>query len=505
MSAMAALSDADYDLLVVGGGINGAGIARDAAGRGLKVLLCERHDLAAHTSSASTKLIHGGLRYLEHGHFGLVRKALREREVLLGLAPHITRPLRFVMPHAPHLRPAWLIRCGLFLYDHLSRRNHLPGSKRIDLRTHPAGQALATTYQTGFTYFDAWVDDARLVVLNAMSARELGATIKTYCEVERLVAKDREWSATLRGDEGAPIEIKARAVVNAAGPWAAQLRQAALGEPGALGLRLVKGSHIVVAKLFDHNDAYIFQAQDRRIIFAIPYEDRYTLVGTTDVDYRGSLQQVSIDPAEIDYLCSEANQYFKRQISARDVVWSFAGVRPLQDDETDDASGASRDYHLELTSRPAPMLTVFGGKITTYRVLAAEAVELIGAALGCRHEAWTHRKPLPGGDLPSGGIAQLAHELQSRQPRLPDNLRQRWVGAYGSRVSQLLADGAKSVQAGEEVLPGLHAAEVRYLMAHEFARSAEDILWRRTKLGLHLDSSAAATLQQWICANIHTS
>ena len=368
---------ARVDLLVVGGGVNGTGIARDAAGRGLSVLLCEQDDLAAHTSSASTKLIHGGLRYLEEFHFALVRKALQEREVLLAAAPHIMRPLQFVMPHAAHLRPAWMIRAGLFLYDHLAARARLAGSSSIDLRTHIAGAPLQAGYRRGFVYSDGWVDDARLVVLNALDAQQRGATILTRTRCERLTAQPPGWSATL-ADAGGQFTLQARAVVNAAGPWVSRFVADATPVRARYHVRLVKGSHIVVPRLFAHDYAYIFQNDDRRIVFAIPYEHDFTLLGTTDVDYAGDLRQVAIDPDEVSYLCTLANRYFRRQIAAHEVVWSYSGVRPLLADEARDPMRVTRDYALELDTDPAPLLSVFGGKITTYRRLAEDALDAAG-------------------------------------------------------------------------------------------------------------------------------
>ncbi len=486
------------DLLVVGGGINGAGIARDAVGRGFKVALCEQHDLAAHTSSASTKLIHGGLRYLEFFHFGLVRKALLEREVLMALAPHIITPLRFVMPQESHLRPAWMIRCGLFLYDHLARRRVLPGSERIRLQSHPAGAALAAEYRDGFTYYDAWVDDARLVVLNAMAAASQGARVMNYQRVDGLRATGGGWLATLTAANGARTELQARAVVNATGPWAAQFRRMATPDAGAHGLRLVKGSHIIVRRLFDHDDAYIFQADDRRVIFAIPYEVDFTLVGTTDIDYTGPIDKVGIDPAEVQYLCAQVNHYFRQQISPADVLGSYSGVRPLLADESSDARGVSRDYHLEYRADPAPMLSVFGGKITTYRVLSEQAVSLLAEKTGRTAPAWTHNAKLPGGDLPAGGLAAYVTWLRVQYPWLPLALAQRYARSYGSLTVQMLRSATNYADLGAEILPQLHSREVQYLRQHEFAVTAEDILWRRTKLGLHLPPQAAATLQTWM-------
>ena len=486
------------DLLIVGGGINGAGIARDAAGRGFSVMLCEQHDFASHTSSASTKLIHGGLRYLEFFHFGLVRKALLEREVLMAAAPHIIKPLRFIMPHASQLRPAWIIRCGLFLYDHLARRRLLPGSAQLDLTTHPAGQALASSYHQAFTYSDAWVDDARLVLANAVAAGRLGAQVMNYQRVDALRAANGGWVASLCASNGSSSEIRARAVVNATGPWAAQFRRSAVPGAGNHGLRLVKGSHIIVPRLFEHDDAYLFQAADRRVIFAIPYEQTFTLIGTTDIDYVGAIDTVRIAPAEIDYLCSAVNHYFRRQIGPTDVLGSFSGVRPLLADESSDARSLNRDYHLEFTSEPAPMLTVFGGKITTYRVLAEQAVSLLAEKIGASKAAWTRTAKLPGGDLPMGGTAAYAAWLRRQYPWLPGALAERFARSYGSETPLLLGGASSQADLGVEIVPQLHELEVQYLRRHEFAATAADILRRRSKLGLHLPQHAEAILQSFM-------
>ncbi|MHA7151596.1 glycerol-3-phosphate dehydrogenase, partial [Burkholderia pseudomallei] len=388
-----------YDLLVVGGGINGAGIARDAAGRGLSVLLCEQDDLASHTSSSSTKLIHGGLRYLEYKEFGLVRKALQERETLLRAAPHIMWPLRFVMPHMPNLRPAWLIRIGLFLYDHLAKRELLPGSRGIDMRRHPAGAPLVDSIKRGFVYSDGWVDDARLVVLNALDAQERGARILTRTKLVSAERRDGQWHARLQRADGSTLDVRARAIANAAGPWVGEVLHGALGRGAQHSVRLVKGSHIITPRLFDHDHAYIFQNPDKRIIFAIPYERDFTLIGTTDVEYRDDPSRVAIDRDETRYLCESINRYFKRKISPADVCWTYSGVRPLLEDENaDNPSAVTRDYRLELDDgEGAPLLSVFGGKITTFRKLAEEATDMLGGALGAARGAWTAGVPLPGG------------------------------------------------------------------------------------------------------------
>lgn len=486
-----------FDLLVVGGGINGAGIARDAAGRGLSVLLVEQDDLARHTSSASTKLIHGGLRYLEYYEFRLVHKALAERERLIGAAPHIMWPMRFVMPHDSHLRPVWMIRAGLFLYDNLARRRRLPGSRGIDLAKHPAGMALKQGFRRAFEYSDGWVDDARLVVLNAVDARERGAVVLTRTRCESARREVDHWEATLVDAEGAR-EIKARALINAAGPWAADFLRDRSPLQSPYKVRLVKGSHIVVPKLFDHDYAYIFQAPDRRIVFALPYEQEYTLVGTTDVEHHGAPGPVAITDAEVDYLCDMANRYFGRRLAPADVVWSYSGLRPLLDDAADDPSSVTRDYVFDLDLRGPPALSIFGGKLTTYRILAEEAVDRISVKLRATRGAWTAGVPLPGGDLPDGNFERFVDEAASRWPWLPGKLRQRLLRAYGTRIERILGSAQQLADLGQEILPGLYAAEIEYLVREEWVVTAEDLLWRRSKLGLHLGPEAPGGLAGWL-------
>jgi glycerol-3-phosphate dehydrogenase len=492
---------ASCDLLVVGGGVNGTGIARDAAGRGLAVLLCEQDDLAAHTSSASTKLIHGGLRYLEEFHFALVRKALREREVLLGAAPHIMRPLRLVMPHDAHLRPAWMIRAGLYLYDHLAPRAHLAASSAIDLRTHVAGEPLKARYTRGFVYSDSQTDDARLVVLNALDARERGATILTRTRCEALAARGAGWEARLRSAAGVSV-VHARVVVNASGPWVSDFLANATPVRARRAVRLVKGSHLVVPRLYAHRFAYIFQNEDRRIVFAIPYEHDFTLLGTTDVDYHGDPAAVGIEAAEVTYLCDLANRYFRRQIAPSDVVWSYSGVRPLLADESSDPTRVTRDYALELDRDPAPLLSVFGGKITTYRRLAEQAVSQLATLLHSAAPPWTARAQLPGGDLPEGSFAVFLRTLERRYPWLPARLRRRYAHAYGTRIERLLGAAAALADLGQELLPQLYEREAEYLCREEFAGSAADILWRRSKLGLHLAHTDPTPLERWLAAHL---
>ena len=499
----------ECDLLVVGGGVNGAGIARDAAGRGLSVLLCEKDDLAAHTSSASTKLIHGGLRYLEYYEFGLVRKALIEREVLLRSAPHIMWPLRFVMPHAQGQRPAWLIRAGLVLYDMLARRELLPASRSIDLTRHVAGQPLQARFRRGFVYSDGWVDDARLVVLNAIDAHEKGATILTRMRCTDLRRAADHWQATLQRADGSELPVRARSVVNATGPWTADfLRQAAPGGQGR-HLRLIKGSHIVVKRLFDHDHAYIFQHPDGRIVFAIPYEHEFTLIGTTDLDYQGDSGKVAIDDAEISYLCELSSYYFSKPIVPADVVWTYSGVRPLVEDAAADAKAVTRDYRFELDREGAPLLSVFGGKITTFRKLAEEAIDLLAPLLGNRQGPWTANACLPGGDLfgavpGNRGVREFGAFVQALQRQyawLAPKLVARYARAYGTRIHALLAGCAAPAEMGEEVASGLYAVEIDYLRHREWAVSAADMLWRRSKLGLHLPPGTEARLDAWLAAH----
>jgi glycerol-3-phosphate dehydrogenase len=486
-----------YDVLVVGGGINGTGIARDAAGRGLSVLLVEQDDLASHTSSASTKLIHGGLRYLEGFHFALVRKALQEREVLLASAPHIMWPLRFVMPHDAHLRPQWMIRAGLLLYDNLARRRRLAASASLDLRKHPAGTPLEPRFTRGFIYSDGWTDDARLVVLNAIDAVERKATVLTRTRCELITLRDRAWRVRLVGPSGMH-EVMARAVVNATGPWVSRFLSEATPARSERTVRLVKGSHIVVPKLFAHRFAYIFQNIDRRIVFAIPYEEEFTLIGTTDVDHSGLPARMHIDGSEVRYLCDTVNRYFSRKVSAADMVWSYCGVRPLLDDKAGDASSVTRDYKLEMERQDAPLLSVFGGKITTYRRLAETAVDQVAKALKWHAQPWTVKAVLPGGDLPARSLARFLRSVERRYPWLPAHLRTRYSRSYGTRIDHVIGDARALQDLGAEVLPHLFEREIDYLRREEWAQTAEDVLWRRSKLGLHLPSSAAQRLDRWL-------
>ena len=536
-AAATATAALECDVLVVGGGVNGAGIARDLAGRALSVVLAEKDDLAAHTSSASTKLIHGGLRYLEYYEFSLVRKALAERELLLRSAPHIMRPLRFVMPHDPGMRSVWMIRIGLFLYDHLARREMLPDSTTVDLRRHPAGAPLQKRFTKGFVYSDGRVDDARLVVLNAIDAAARGARIFTRTACIEARRGSTHWQAVLQRIDGTQHKVKARALVNAAGPWAAQFLLEHAHTPHVKALRLVKGSHIVVPKLFEHDHAYLFQNPDKRIIFAIPYEGDFTLIGTTDVEHHGAIGAAHIDADEIVYLCEQASRYFERAVAPADVVWSYSGVRPLLDDESGDPAAVTRDYQLELDTtlmappdapapaaeahgaaartakagRPgAPLLSVWGGKITTFRKLAEEAADLLAKPLQVARGAWTEHAILPGGDLSASAPAQpgdpvrpgpragttdfeqFAQALEASHPEWPAPLLRRLAHAYGSRVHALLAEPR-----GAEIAPGLFESELAFLHRTEWARSADDVLWRRSKLGLHYSAAQRRAVAEW--------
>ncbi len=492
----------DFDLLIVGGGINGVGIARDAAGRGLRVLLCEKGDLAAATSSSSSKLIHGGLRYLEQYEFRLVREALVEREVLLRIAPHIAWPMRFVLPHAPEQRPAWMIRLGLFLYDHIGGRVSLPGTRQLDLRRAPQGAPLRAEFRRGFEYSDCWVDDARLVALNAMDARERGATILTRTACLSAAADGAAWRVTLAdGDTGALRTVTTRILVNAAGPWVEDVLGGRAGVNDGPHARLVKGSHIVLPRLYDGEQAYILQNDDDRVVFVIPYEGGYSLVGTTDIPFTGDPAHVAIEPAEAAYLCRAVSRYFAAPVQPSSIVHSYSGVRSLHDDKSDDPSSVTRDYVLDFRSVPAPVLSVFGGKITTYRRLAEHAMDkLLPHLQAPRPKAWTGLAPLPGGDLPGGDFTGFLASLQARYPWLPAALAHRLARAYGTRAEAVLAGAQGLADLGEAFGGGLTAAELRYMMQQEWARTAEDALWRRSKLGLHLSAAEIARVADWMRA-----
>lgn len=488
------------DLLVIGGGINGCAIARDAAGRGLSVLLCEQGDLAQATSSASTKLFHGGLRYLEYFEFRLVREALVERETLLRAMPHISWPLRFVLPHRTGLRPAWMLRFGLFLYDHLGGRQVLPGTRTLDLRSDPAGAPLKPEFRRGFEYSDCWVDDARLVALTARGAAERGATILTRTRFETAQPLGDGWEAALTGDGGTRT-VRARAIVNATGPWVAETSRSGFGRRAHHAVRLVRGSHIVTRRLFGHDRAYILQQPDKRIVFAIPYETDFTLIGTTDIEHDGPPGTAVCTDAERDYLLAAASAYFREPVRADEIVWSYSGVRPLYDDGASSATAATRDYVLELrTDGGAPVLDVFGGKITTHRRLAEAALAKLAPVLPPMREAWTAGAPLPGGDFAVDGAPALAAALRARHPFLDPAWASRLVRAYGTDAERLLDGATEAADLGRDFGATLTEREVAWLRDREWARTAEDVLWRRSKLGLRIDPAGTAALADWLAA-----
>jgi len=488
-----------FDLIVIGGGINGAGVARDAAGRGHRVLLVEQDDLAAHTSSASTKLIHGGLRYLEHYDFALVRHALEEREVLLRLAPHIIWPLRFVLPHHRALRPRWLIRLGLFLYDHLGGRKLLPGSHSLKLGQHVSGAALKPEFTHGFEYSDCWVQDSRLVVLNAMDARENGAEVLTRTRCINLTRHSDYWEVELRDMQSGEISHhRARAVVNASGPWVDRTLDMDESNDATHSVRLVKGSHIVVPKLFDHEYTYIFQNSDNRVLFAVPYEQHYTLLGTTDIEIDGDPADIKIEQQEIDYICKAVSEYFQQPVKPASVVWTYSGVRPLYDDDASNASKVTRDYKLHMDTDQATVLSIYGGKITTYRKLAEEVVDLLQGELQNQGTAWTADKPLPGGDIADADFDGFLQQCRAEFGWLPESLLHDYARNYGTRINQLLGECTDMESLGRHFGGDLYQREVNYLQDNEWAITAEDIIWRRSKKGLAMTADEITALQTWL-------
>ncbi len=503
------------DIFIVGGGINGVGIARDAAGRGLNVTLVEQADLAGATSSASSKLIHGGLRYLENYEFGLVRESLMERETLWKIAPHIITPLRFVLPHHKGLRPAFILRLGLFLYDHIGGRKLLPPTKRINLAKHALGAPLADGFKLGFEYSDCWVDDARLVVLNAIGAAEMGAEIHTRHSFIGAERRDGQWHIRVKADGGETIEVTANMLVNAAGPWVDKVISACkLTRKNKGSVRLVKGSHIVVPKLYGHSQAYTFQNADGRVIFAIPFQGDYTLVGTTDTPFDTDPRTAAADDGEINYLCKVASEYFKAPLNPKDVVWSYSGVRPLYDDGAKNASKATRDYVLELKAPDGlpPLLNIYGGKVTTYRRLAEEVLEKLEPYADYNKGPWTSDASLPGGDLPNYDLSGEATpakaledftlELEDKAPWLPSGLCKRLAASYGTRVYDLLASAKSLDDMGEHFGAGLYAREAWFLRRTEWARTADDILWRRSKLGLHMTEAQRERVAEWTATEV---
>jgi glycerol-3-phosphate dehydrogenase len=494
---------AEFDLAIIGGGINGTALARDAAGRGISVLLVEMNDLGSGTSSASSKLIHGGLRYLEHGAFRLVREALNEREVLLRMAPHLVRPMRFMLPPIPGLRSALFLRFGLILYDLLGARKLLPASRTVDLTHHAVGQPLKRTFRYGFEYSDCWVDDSRLVVLTALDAAERGAVIRTRTRCARAERRD-EWELVLNARGRREVKT-ARVLVNAAGPWIGPVADTVIREPLPKAVRLIKGSHIVVRRHFEHEYGYLLQAQDRRIVFVLPFAREFALIGTTDENFVGDLNSVAPEPSEIAYLCNVVNRYFRDKVTPDELVWSFSGVRALYDDHADRPEDVTRDYELVLDQRNgAPLLTIYGGKITTHRKLAEAALARIGHFFGARPR-WTAGSKLPGGEFdPEQFDAEVAKTM-ARWPFLPVSHAQRLVQAYGRRAERFLTEAKSADDLGPRFVDDLTAAEVRYLVENEWAQNADDVLWRRSKIGLKATAEDRKALDQFISSLLSPS
>ncbi len=490
-----------FDIAIIGGGINGCGIARDAAGRGLSVFLCEQNDLASGTSSSSTKLIHGGLRYLEHYEFRLVRESLREREVLLNAAPHIVSPLRFVFPHHQGLRPAWLMRLGLFLYDHIGGRELLPGTGSLNLLRDEAGKSLKGNYQKGFEYSDCLVMDSRLVVLNAQDAAAKGADIRTHTPLLSAERSNGVWTLNILDKKsGKESSVQAKTIVNASGPWLDELLSHISHSKTAEHIRMVKGSHIILRKLFDHDRAYIFQNDDGRIVFAIPFYNSFTLIGTTDVDYHGKPDDVEISSEEIEYLCEAANEYFTTQITSADVVHSYSGIRPLFDDGKSDAKAATRDYVLKLDTGndEPPLLSIYGGKITTYRKLAESVLKKISGFLPEMNPSWTETEHLPGGNFEPDAIQDEVTKLRTACPVFPENLATRLIKTYGTCAHIMSADIQTVEQCGPHFGHQLYGFEVDYLISSEWAQCADDVLWRRTHMGILLNSEETIELEKYM-------
>src|SRR4051794_5453739 len=488
------------DLLVIGGGINGAGIARDAAGRGLSVILCEKGDLAEGTSSRSGKYIHGGLRYLEHFEFRLVREALTEREVLLRAAPNIVWPMRIVLPHSPYQRPAWLVRLGLFLYDHLGKRQELPGCRRIHLHRDPKGQPIKAEFEIGFEESDCWVDDSRLVVLNALDAAERGATILTRTAAVSARRSGDTWHVEMRTGDGTEVRAQARVLVNAAGPWVEDVLGRIAGVNSRRRVRLVKGSHIVVPKFWSGPQAYLFQNHDKRVIFVNPYEGDLCLIGTTDVPYEGQVDDVAIDSAEVDYLIAAVNRYTRHQLRREDVRHAFSGVRPLYDDQAKNPSAVTRDYVFDIDGGEgrAPLLSIFGGKITTYRRLAEHALDRLSAFFLSIQAAWTAQAVLPGGDIPDRNVEAFAERLASARPWLSRELALHYSRLYGTRALKILGSAGSMLDMGPYFGACLYQREIEYLFENEWAMTADDVLERRTKHGLHLNPKERAEVESFV-------
>ncbi len=496
------------NVFIIGGGINGVGIARDAAGRGYSVALCEKNDLASGTSSISSKLIHGGLRYLEHFEFMLVRKALNEREILWAAAPHIVHPMRFILPHHNDLRPAWLLRFGLLIYDYIGGRNLLPATKTVDLASGKFGEPLKALFKKGFQYSDCQVDDARLVVLTAMDAEEKGAEISVRTECISARRNNDKWEIETRhkgtgAGTGKVTKYTADLVVNAAGPWVDHVLGSAFGQNDSKNVRMVQGSHIVMPKMYDHDNCYIFQNADERIIFAIPYTQSTTLIGTTDKDYEGDPADAKISNEEIDYLCDAASEYFEKPVLKKDIVWTYSGVRPLYDDGATAAQEATRDYVFKKDGggkgKP-PLLNVFGGKITTYRILSEKMMDEIEEELGRKGRPWTSKAPLPGGNFPTTGFEDLIIKTMLKYGFLEPDQAERLCHAYGTRCTMVLGEATSSDQLGIDFGAGLREVEVQYLMTNEWAQTADDVVWRRSKLGLVMSKKQIAALDKWMKA-----
>ncbi len=489
-----------FDLLIIGGGINGAGIARDAAGRGFSVCLCEAGDVGSGTSSASTKLVHGGLRYLEHNEFRLVREALMEREVLWRLAPHIIWPMRFVLPLHRGMRPSWLIRLGLLMYDHLGGRKLLPGTKTLDLTTDEAGKVLKREFRKAFEYSDCWVEDSRLVVLNLRDAEKRGADIRPRTKVTKAHRQDGKWQATLKDARTGKLSaVTASLIVNASGPWVDEVLKTVFGRNNPDNVRHVRGSHIVIAKKFSHQRAYIFQNTDGRVIFAIPYERDFTLIGTTDEEHGDAMTPPKITGAEIDYLCRTASAYFIEPVEKSDIVWTYSGVRPLYDDGVSKAQEATRDYVIRRDKQlgDGMLINIFGGKITTYRRLAEAMMAEIEETLGRRGKSWTGGAPLPGGDFPPTGYDRLVAEIAKEFPTIDRSLLERLVRAYGTEASKLLAGVNALADLGRHFGHGIYEAELRYLADFEWAKTGEDVLFRRTRMGIKMNAKEQAAVEDW--------
>ena len=492
--------DKIYDIFIAGGGINGLGVARDAAGRGYSVCLCEMNDFASGTSSNSTKLIHGGLRYLEHYKFRLVQESLKEREVLLKMAPHIIWPMRFILPHSKGMRPAWLLRLGLFLYDHLGFRKILPGTSHVKLNKSKFGEPLKSHFKFGYEYSDCWVDDSRLVILNAVDASLRGADIQNYCKVTKVEKSDGLWSITTTNTiDGKKNIYQTKCFINASGPWVDDILQNSFEKKNSKNVRLVRGSHIVVNKLFEHDRSFICQNNDNRIFFMIPYEDKYTLIGTTDIDHGHSAGKVEISEEEKLYICKSANEYLKTEINLKDIVWSYSGVRPLYDDGASAAQEATRDYVIKAEEQESTlMINIFGGKITTYRRLSESILKHIEAFFGKRGNSWTDQSSLPGGNIGVDGQLDLENKIQMRYPFLTKETIKRLVRSYGTISFDIFGDAENIDSLGRDFGSGLYEKEVVYLVQNEWARTSEDILFRRSKLGLSLTKNEKQRLDEFL-------